>query len=386
MKYTLMRKDNCLASVEIGNTGLIKVHEVEENEKELLPFCQTKDITNGLRKWWNDRAIPLIQSGIRNNFNPNGVVLPSEYLQKNLGLGLTDYYWIKPIDSNLTWSQVSLFRNDFNTKKNFEKEESEEGKFSPNASLLGNLEKYWDIDKSGKRVLIKGNSDKLSREAINEVIVSEINRLQGYDNYVTYNLLDVDNRIYKLACSCEDFSDEDNEFISAISVIESEKKRNEINYLEHFKNICEEHGMDRGQLQYDLDYMLFMDFIISNTDRHWNNFGIIRDAKTLRFKRLAPIFDSGNSFFVKEVVPRSLKEITGIEINSIKKTEKQQLGLIEDKTIIDMSKLPSGSLLSEQYRRDEIMNEQGKELINAIAEAYEKKIKIAQNVQQGDLK
>ncbi len=386
MKYTLMRKDNCLATVEIGNTGLIKVYEVEENKKELLPLCQTKDITNELRKWWNDRAIPLTQCGIQNNFKPNGAALPSEYLQKNLGLSLTDYYWVNPIDSNLTWSQVSLFRNDFNTKKNFEKEESEEGKFSPNASLLGNLEKYWNIDKSGKRVLIKGNSDKLSREAINEVIVSEINRLQGYDNYVTYNLLDVDNRIYKLACSCEDFSDEDNEFISAISVIESKKKRNEINYLEHFKNICEEHGMDRGQLQYDLDYMLFMDFIISNTDRHWNNFGIIRDAKTLKFKRLAPIFDSGNSFFVKEVVPRSLKEITGIEINSIKKTEKQQLELIEDKTIIDMSKIPSGSFVSEQYRRDEIMNEQGKELINAIAEAYEKKIKIAQNVQQGDLK
>ena len=381
-----MRKDNCLATVEIGNTGLIKIHEIEENEKELLPLCQTKYITNGLSKWWNDRAIPLTQSGIRNNFKPNGAVLASEYLQKNLGLSLTDYYWIKPIDSNLTWPQVSLFRNDFNTKKNFDEEENEERKFSPNASLLGNLEKYWDTDKKGKRVLIKGNSDKLSREAINEVIVSEINRLQGYDNYVTYNILNVSNRIYKLACSCENFANEDNEFISAISVIESKKKRNEINYLEHFKNICEEHGMDRGQLQYDLDYMLFMDFIISNTDRHWNNFGIIRDAKTLTFKRLAPIYDSGNSFFVKEVVPRSLKEITGIKINSIKKTEKQQLELIKDKTIIDISKLPPGSFIAEQYRRDEIMSEQGKELIDAIAEAYEKKIRIAKNIQQGDLK
>ena len=82
--------------------------------------------------------------------------------------------------------------------------------------------------------------------------------------------------------------------------------------------------MDREQLQYDLDYMLFMDFIISNTDRHWNNFGIIRDAETLKFKRLAPIFDSGNSFFVKERVPLSLKEITGLQINSIKKTEKER--------------------------------------------------------------
>lgn len=45
------------------------------------------------------------------------------------------------------------------------------------------------------------------------------------------------------------------------------------------------------------------DFIISNVDRHLNNVGILRDADSLCFERMAPIFDSGKSLFVSEAVP-----------------------------------------------------------------------------------
>lgn len=34
-----------------------------------------------------------------------GIFYPEEYLVKNLGLSLTDYYWIRPIDSGLTKEQ-----------------------------------------------------------------------------------------------------------------------------------------------------------------------------------------------------------------------------------------------------------------------------------------
>ena len=34
-------------------------------------------------------------------------------LVNNLALSLTDCYWIKPIDSLVTWEQVSLFQNNF---------------------------------------------------------------------------------------------------------------------------------------------------------------------------------------------------------------------------------------------------------------------------------
>ena len=41
--------------------------------------------------------------------------------------------------------------------------------------------------------------------------------------------------------------------------------------------------------------MVLLDYLLVNEDRHFNNFGIIRDANTLKWLDVAPIFDSGES-------------------------------------------------------------------------------------------
>lgn len=41
--------------------------------------------------------------------------------------------------------------------------------------------------------------------------------------------------------------------------------------------------------------MIVLDYIIANEDRHLNNFGAIRDANTLAWIGMAPIYDSGAS-------------------------------------------------------------------------------------------
>ena len=41
--------------------------------------------------------------------------------------------------------------------------------------------------------------------------------------------------------------------------------------------------------------MILLDYLIMNVDRHLNNLGIIRDVNTLRWLRVAPIFDSGEA-------------------------------------------------------------------------------------------
>lgn len=46
--------------------------------------------------------MPLSQGKIRRILEEQGVSCPEEYLVKNLGLSLTDYYWIRPLDSELT--------------------------------------------------------------------------------------------------------------------------------------------------------------------------------------------------------------------------------------------------------------------------------------------
>jgi len=39
------------------------------------------------------------------------------------------------------------------------------------------------------------------------------------------------------------------------------------------------------------------DRIINNIDRHYGNFGFIRNADTLEFQGFEPIFDNGNSLW-----------------------------------------------------------------------------------------
>lgn len=50
---------------------------------------------------------------IRKILEQLNIATPQEYLVKNLGLSLTDHYWIKPLDADLGWSAVTLFTNVF---------------------------------------------------------------------------------------------------------------------------------------------------------------------------------------------------------------------------------------------------------------------------------
>lgn len=48
-----------------------------------------------------------------------------------------------------------------------------------------------------------------------------------------------------------------------------------------------------------LSKMLVCDYIPGNQDRHYQNFGVIRNVETLEYTRIAPIFDSGNSLWYR---------------------------------------------------------------------------------------
>ena len=86
--------------------------------------------------------------------------------------------------------------------------------------------------------------------------------------------------------------DKETELIPAARVSLASKMPNDSSYYDHYVSVCREHGID---VIGDLDMMLVLDFLISNRDRHFNNFGIIRNAETLEWISAAPIYDSGSS-------------------------------------------------------------------------------------------
>lgn len=82
-------------------------------------------------------------------------------LVSNLALSLNDCYWIKPVESNLEWEQVSLFRNKFTDtfgqltfkfkeeKPNYLMRRIDKTTFQP--ASQGEVQKKWCMDNCGRR-------------------------------------------------------------------------------------------------------------------------------------------------------------------------------------------------------------------------------------------
>lgn len=161
---------------------------------------------------------------------------------------------------------------------------------SPDNTSDGWLRKKWIIA-DGKRYLMKGGSGFMKQEPFNEVIASAIMRRLNI-LHVTYTLTFDNGKPYSL---CENFVTPETELIPACRVREILKKDNRDSNLTHLLRCADTLGIP--DVRAALDKMLVLDYIISNEDRHYNNFGFIRNAKTLEWIGTSPIFDSGTSLW-----------------------------------------------------------------------------------------
>ena len=143
---------------------------------------------------------------------------------------------------------------------------------------------------------------------------------------------------------------------------------------EHFIAVCLAHGLEEAKVRSFLEYQILTDFILTNTDRHMNNFGVLRDTKTLKFIGMAPIFDSGNSMFWQSPKLPEYDDLTKVKVNSFRTTEKQLLGYVQDRQQVDVSKLPTEEELRSIYALDPLIP-----CVDTIILGYEKKIDLLNN-------
>ena len=383
MLYEVMRKNTAIAIADFSETGRMTWYSRDKINKELAPLWENED-ADYLIRWWEQRSVPIGQNKIQEMLKEKGMVTPGEYLLKNLGLSLTDYYWIKPMGEYYRWEDVNLFTNGFTNEVELEQLRMDDtsrkySKYVPNSSLQGQLDKKWIIN-GGKRYLIKGNRDETSTESINEVIATYLHELQGYDNYTPYELVKIKGKEYEYGCISPCFTSESVELISAYGVITSEKTRNDISSYEHFIDVCGKYGMDIELLRRDLEYQIQMDFILSGRDRHLNNVSILRDADSLQFLRMAPIYDSGRCLFIGEAVPNTTKDLLGVQTTSFAGNELKLLDYVTDRSLVDVTKLPDSGFLEKMYAKDSAMDETR---IRRIKESYEKKIDLYRKFQLG---
>ncbi|MDR0501269.1 MAG: hypothetical protein LBG97_08545 [Coriobacteriales bacterium] len=300
-----------------------------------------------LNKWWLSRSIPASRSGLRDALERLNVSSTGLLLLKCMGLSLSDQYWVRSSEKMLKWEDINFFQNEFsgdvgNALFGYGADSDAINLISPDNTSDGWLQKKWAIA-DGKRVLIKGGSSPYYQEPLNEILATILMERLSIP-HVPYTLAFDDEKPVSI---CEDFINPSTELVSAWSVYNTRKKSNNESSYTHYLRCAEELGIPGVRRQ--INQMLVVDFIIANEDRHFNNFGNVRNAETLEWLGAAPIYDSGTAMFYDKL-PKDIYIVTSVKAKPFASTHDKQIrqtkALVGIKDWLDPQALDG---LSEQW-------------------------------------
>ena len=338
MIYTLMHKNIKVIDLDIKSDGYISKTLTIYNKNHLPYGIESKLETEGKRafiNWLSNRSIPTTRDSVNNltllpNENISSIVL------KSRAISLSDQYWLKERDENIKWEDINFFENDFSYELGdllIGKSSKNKISFvSPDASSNGDLLKRWMII-NGSRVLLKSGTKPYNYEVFGEIISSILMTILNI-SHADYFFLSDDERIY--SCS-RDFVDFNHDFVSMYQIYESKKKNSNTSNYDFIMELLKD--LNIPGYKEEMNKMLFIDYLVGNSDRHLNNFGVLRNAKTLEFETMAPIFDTGSSLGF-DMTDRELMNAKDINWKPFKtKSINNQLDLIDDYSWLNVKQL-----------------------------------------------
>lgn len=329
MLYTFMNRDKELFEVEMENGLAIKLSNLREENKHLLPVFLKPHRDMGVSRksfneWWEGRRIPASRYGISKlNFTLNNMSL-NKLAEKALGLSLSDQYWIRP-SASVRWEEVNFFTNKFSEdigKLLVEGNWNNGSLVSPDNTSDGVVKKKWKII-NGKRCLLKGSSNIITQpQPYREVFASKVAQIlfKTFDPsmVVPYWITVEDEKAGSRAYSvCENFITPDTEYVSFNQINAFYKKENKMSQFQFCRSFY-------GDKAFVLDLMLILDYIVLNEDRHYGNFGMIRSAITGEFLGPAPVFDTGSSLYYDS----TRLNVESVESKPFHKSFSQQIKLV----------------------------------------------------------
>ena len=244
MRYSLMHKNIVVADIEVDEVigGITNIYDVfAPNHLPIGVYSKQngKDVVDryALNQWFADRCdrcIPKHRMDIEEalevlKFSARQLVIES------WGLSLSDHYWLRPCDNELSntalYENVNFFDNGFSEDVGdillgLKEETDNINYWSPDNTTNGNLKKCWRII-DGKRVLLKSGSYPFQQQPFSEVIASRIMDRLGID-HVPYSVTWINDEPYSV---CEDFVTKDTELISAWQIMQLRTKANHENVL-----------------------------------------------------------------------------------------------------------------------------------------------------------
>lgn len=294
--YHLKLYDDILVTFSLEEKGLeglvVDVLSYDESKKHLLPI--NMELTSkGIIKWLSNRVIPKNRAFVDEILKTFGLSVNDTkgIIDICLGLSLNDSYWVTPVEFEGKFVDYNLFENPFSEALSlvaYTGVGSAEKAFStsPEFTTNGMLRKAWRHIENDGIYLYKGGTEgaaNAGNEPYSEFYACQVAKTMGL-NCVEY---DLENWKGILASKCRLFTDIDTSFVPISRLIKDRTLKNTLDYYA---------GL--GKEFYDeLCSMLVFDAVIYNEDRHFGNFGILRDNHTGKIIKPAPIFDNGLSLF-----------------------------------------------------------------------------------------
>ena len=371
-KFTLMNKDKKIFDFVYDSEEHFIVsfdRNYPDNEKYApLGLIENNKLNKSkFNKWWKNRQIPPSRKGLKEVLHNSDIYMQDNFDlldSKAYSLSLSDQYWVKSIGDDISWKDINFFDNDFS--EDIGKILFNGGKTplnlnlnTPDMTSNGNYEKRWKII-NDDRYLLKAGSKIYNQEPFNELIATKLyERILNEDEYVEYDIIyDNDRAISK----CKNFITKDTELIPAWKINEYFDYKDNENKYEHYIRSLNILGIKNAEIL--INKMIVCDYIIANKDRHFNNFGVIRNVNTLEFIGIAPIYDNGCSLWYDE---NDMYVGEFFLTKSFEEYENKQLSLVKNLNFLDFNKLEDFSnevrnilslnkLLSKE-RIDKIVNQ-----------------------------
>ncbi len=274
-----------------GLEGLVaEILTVNEEHKHLLPLDM--DCTeDGIVRWLERRVIPKNRTFVDEILKTLGLSQNDTQgiIDVCKGLSLNDSYWIVPDGFDGRFEKYNLYENRFSEMLALVAytgigQSREAFTTSPELTTNGMLPKAWRYIKNDGIYLYKGGSSGASnagREPYCEYYASQIAETMQL-NAVHY---DLENWKGITASKCALFTDTDTSYIPIGRIVRSGGIQKCLDYYDGL-------GSEFGE---QLRSMLVFDALIYNEDRHFGNFGVLRDNHTGKIIAPAPIFDNGIS-------------------------------------------------------------------------------------------
>lgn len=305
--YVLRLYDTDLLSFTLSERGIeglkAQIHSIREDDRALFPL-DLELTDDGLVKWLQRRVIPKNRAYVAEILKTFSLSINDTrgIIDVCKGLSLNDSYWVVPQGFTGTFAQYNLYENRFSEILSlvaYTGIGQSDAAFttSPELTTNGMLPKAWRFIEGEGIYLYKGGTfgaANTGNEPYSEFYASQVAQAMGLDA-VAYEL---ENWKGILASRCKLFTDIDTAYIPIGHIVR-----------EGGLKACMEYYRQLGPEAYEqIKSMLVLDTVIYNEDRHFGNFGVLRDNHTGKVTGAAPVFDNGMSLF-NFAMPEDFKDL-----------------------------------------------------------------------------